>query len=121
MPIHPVAETGHSQVLSPCLAFLLAGVSGLIVANMYYAQPLVGLIGGSLGLSPAATGLVVTLTQLRSDPAIKVGLNVVSGRTKIGSVVNLAPYERQALAKYTNDAGNHVSVEVRPAAALVLN
>lgn len=64
MPIHPVAETGHSQVLSPCLAFLLAGVSGLIVANMYYAQPLVRLIGASLGLSPAATGLVVTLTQL---------------------------------------------------------
>jgi len=29
--------------------------------------------------------------------------------------------ELENLAKYTNDAGNHVSVEVRPAAALVLN
>jgi hypothetical protein len=29
--------------------------------------------------------------------------------------------ERQALARYTNDAGNHVSIELRPATALVLN
>ncbi len=63
----------------------------------------------------------MTLTQLRADPAISVGTNVVSGRTKIGAVVNLAPVEQQALARYTNDPGNHVSVELRPAAALVLN
>jgi hypothetical protein len=35
--------------------------------------------------------------------------------------VNLARVERQALARYTNDAGNHVSIELRPAASLVLN
>ena len=37
------------------------------------------------------------------------------------SVVDLSRVEHQALARYTNDAGNHVSVELRPAAALVLN
>ena len=46
-----------------------------------------------------------------------------------GTVVGITPYvvadlsrvERQALARYTNDSGNHVSVELRPAASLVLN
>ncbi len=46
------------------LAVLLSTAGGLIVANMYYAQPLAGLIGPALGLSPGAAGLIVTLTQL---------------------------------------------------------
>ena len=46
------------------LTFLLAGASGLIVANLYYAQPLIGPIAASLGMTPAAAGLIVTLTQL---------------------------------------------------------
>src|SRR5690606_23634543 len=37
---------------------------GLIVANIYYAQPLAGLIGSDLGFSPETTGLIVTLTQI---------------------------------------------------------
>lgn len=57
-------EAGSARLLSPRLAWLLVAASGLVVANMYYAQPLAGLIGSSLGLSPAAAGLVVTLTQL---------------------------------------------------------
>lgn len=43
---------------------LIAVACGLIVANIYYVQPLAGPIGGALGLSAAATGLVVTLTQI---------------------------------------------------------
>ena len=35
--------------------------------------------------------------------------------------IYLAKVEKQALARYTNDAGNHVSIELRPAASLVLN
>jgi predicted MFS family arabinose efflux permease len=46
------------------LTFMLAVACGLIVANMYYAQPLAGPIGAALGLAPGATGLVVTLTQV---------------------------------------------------------
>jgi len=37
---------------------------GVIAANLYYAQPLVALISQSLGLDPAAAGLIVTLTQV---------------------------------------------------------
>ena len=49
---------------SAALTLLLAAACGLIVANLYYAQPLAGPIGVSLGLSPGATGLIVTLTQI---------------------------------------------------------
>ncbi len=43
---------------------LLAVACGLIVANLYYAQPLAGPIAAELGMSPATTGLIVTLSQL---------------------------------------------------------
>jgi predicted MFS family arabinose efflux permease len=46
------------------MTLLLAVACGLIVANLYYAQPLAGPIGAALGLPPAATGLIVTLTQV---------------------------------------------------------
>ena len=36
---------------------------GGMVANLYYAQPIVALIAKSIELSPSAAGLVVTLTQ----------------------------------------------------------
>ncbi|MDF3834959.1 MFS transporter [Cupriavidus basilensis] len=45
------------------MTLLLATACGLIVANLYYAQPLIGPIGHALGLSPQAAGLIVTLIQ----------------------------------------------------------
>ena len=54
----------HAPTLSGWMTFQLAFACGLIVANLYYAQPLAGPIGQSLGLAPAATGLIVTLTQI---------------------------------------------------------
>jgi predicted MFS family arabinose efflux permease len=48
----------------PALVFFLAASCGLIVANIYYAQPLVGLIGPAIGLSDQTASLIVTLTQL---------------------------------------------------------
>lgn len=50
--------------ISRGMVFLLAVAAGMIVANLYYAQTLVGQISASTGLAPAAAGLVVTLTQL---------------------------------------------------------
>ncbi|SMP78304.1 Predicted arabinose efflux permease, MFS family [Noviherbaspirillum suwonense] len=43
---------------------LFAVACGLIVANLYYGQPLAGPIAAELGMSPAAAGLLVTLTQV---------------------------------------------------------
>src|ERR1700674_431992 len=63
-------QTGGSPVLpdtdsgaSASMIVLLAGACGLIVANLYYAQPLIGLIAPAIGLDPSAANLIVTLTQ----------------------------------------------------------
>ncbi|WP_425348605.1 MFS transporter [Pararhizobium arenae] len=58
------SPTSPSTSLSPAMTFLLAAACGLIAANLYYAQPLIGLISASLGLTPSAAGLIVTLTQV---------------------------------------------------------
>lgn len=46
------------------LTVLLATACGIIVANLYYAQPLVGVISSSIGLSESSSGFIVTLTQI---------------------------------------------------------
>jgi predicted MFS family arabinose efflux permease len=50
--------------VSGWLILFLATACGLIAANLYYAQPLVGPISAELGLSPRAAGLIVTMTQV---------------------------------------------------------
>ncbi|MEO5933978.1 MAG: MFS transporter, partial [Duganella sp.] len=50
--------------ISPGMVLLLAAATGLIVANLYYAQTLVGPISAATGLSAGAAGLIVTLTQI---------------------------------------------------------
>jgi predicted MFS family arabinose efflux permease len=54
----------NHETVSPWITWLLATACGLIVANLYYAQPLVGPISAALGLSPEAAGLVVTMAQV---------------------------------------------------------
>jgi predicted MFS family arabinose efflux permease len=58
-----LAAPDRSQ-MSTGLLFLLAVACGVIVANLYYAQPLVGPISASIGLAPGVSGLIVTLTQV---------------------------------------------------------
>ena len=58
------SRTDAPPSVTPALTFLLALACALIVANLYYAQPLAGLIGPALGLAPGETGLLVTVTQL---------------------------------------------------------
>lgn len=54
----------EEKKISRWLILLLAGACGLIVANLYYAQPLVGPISADTGISAGASGLIVTMTQL---------------------------------------------------------
>jgi len=58
---HP---TPHGADIAPGMVRLLALAAGLIVANLYYSQTLVGPIAASTGLSLDAAGLIVTLTQI---------------------------------------------------------
>jgi predicted MFS family arabinose efflux permease len=54
----------HVKAVSPWLTLLLASACGLVVANIYYAQPLVGPIREALGFSPETAGFIVTLAQI---------------------------------------------------------
>jgi hypothetical protein len=77
--------------------------------------------GARIELQPAgAPSIVVALTHLQSDPALAVGSAVTAGTSKVGTVVDLSQVERQALARYTQDAGNHVTLQVFQAATLTL-
>lgn len=53
-----------TQEISPGTTFLMAGACALVVANLYYAQTLVGPIGHDLGMSPQSKGLIVTMSQM---------------------------------------------------------
>ncbi|WP_229423727.1 MFS transporter [Massilia frigida] len=57
-------NTEHAGDISSGMVLLLAVAAGLIVANLYYAQTLVGPISRATGLSAGAAGLIVTLTQI---------------------------------------------------------
>src|SRR5450830_641112 len=58
------AVQGKQQDIAGWMIMLLAAACGIIVANLYYAQPLIGPIAVATGISPAAAGLIVTLAQV---------------------------------------------------------
>jgi hypothetical protein len=77
--------------------------------------------GVRVDVQPAsAPSLVVSVTRLRADPALTVGMSVAAGTSKLGTVLDLSKLERQTLARFTQDAGNHVSLEVHAAPTLTL-
>lgn len=63
-PNNRLHSLSNPPAMTSRLMFILAAACGLIVANLYYAQPLVGPISQSAGISPAASGLIVTMTQI---------------------------------------------------------
>jgi predicted MFS family arabinose efflux permease len=54
----------YAPDIAPGMVLLLAIAAGAIVANLYYAQTLVGPIAQATGLSTESAGLIVTLTQI---------------------------------------------------------
>jgi hypothetical protein len=110
--------TSALDVGAPVGTSVYSPVDGTIVAITPYVVEGKH-FGSQIDIQPQSSpSLVVAVTQVHSDPSLAVGSSVVSGATRLGSVVNLAVIERQALARYTTDAGNHVTIEVRPAATL---
>ncbi|MGH3004258.1 MAG: hypothetical protein ACRDM1_16600 [Gaiellaceae bacterium] len=75
--------------------------------------------GSRIDIQPtAAPSLDVSVSHVRVDPSLVVGSSLTAAGSKLGTVVDYSTAEQQALARYTNDAGNHVVIEVHPAATL---
>jgi hypothetical protein len=75
--------------------------------------------GDQIAIEPLANpGVVVTVTGIQSDPALSVG-SPVSTRpeawTKLGRIVDVTGALDPLLADYTQDGGNRIHLEVRPA------
>ncbi|WP_192560525.1 MFS transporter [Pseudomonas allokribbensis] len=58
------AKAEQSASLSGLMVAFLAFCCGAVVANLYYAQPIVELIAPQIGLSSANASLIVSLTQM---------------------------------------------------------
>ena len=75
--------------------------------------------GSQIDVQPTgAPSVVVSMSHLKPDPGLTIGSTIAAGTSKLGVIVDFSQVEEQALARYTQDAGNHVEVEVRRAAAL---
>jgi hypothetical protein len=91
----------------------IVGIDKVIIAGKHYGQ--------TIEIQPTfAPSLVVTVSNLAADPSLSVGSLVTSGSSKLGELLDLSRVQKQELARYTNDAGNHVLVEVHPAATAEL-
>jgi predicted MFS family arabinose efflux permease len=60
----PIETATAPQTLSTGMTLVFAAACGFAVANIYYSQPLIGLIAPELGLQMGLAGLIMTLTQL---------------------------------------------------------
>src|SRR5699024_9677361 len=60
---HRAAEAARAGI-SPRLVLVMALASGLVVANSYYAQPVVSIIAETFSASTTSVGLVVTASQI---------------------------------------------------------
>jgi hypothetical protein len=75
--------------------------------------------GSVLDIQPSGEpSVVVSVSHLRPDPALTVGSSLVAGTSKIGTVLDFSGVEKLALARYTQDAGNHVAIETHSATTL---
>jgi hypothetical protein len=105
-----VGAAAGTDVYSP-VDGTVVGISDYVLSNRTF--------GARIDIRPLdAPSVVVSMTHLRADPALTVGSTVEKAVTKVGMIVDLTSVERQALARYTQDAGNNVSLSVKPAALL---
>jgi murein DD-endopeptidase MepM/ murein hydrolase activator NlpD len=75
--------------------------------------------GSLIDIQPSGEpSVVVSVSHLRPDPSLTVGSQLAAGTSKIGTVLDFSGVERLALARYTQDAGNHVAIGIHSAAAL---
>ncbi|PBP98470.1 MFS transporter [Pseudomonas congelans] len=61
---HSSQSSHNTATMTPAMVMLFAFCCGAIVANIYYAQPIIELIAPDIGLSSTAASLIVSLTQI---------------------------------------------------------
>jgi hypothetical protein len=99
-----VGASAGTDVYSP-VDGTVAAISDQIVSR----RP----VGSRIDIRPtAAPSVIVSLTNLHTDPSLTVGSAVAASSSKLGTVADLAAVEEQSLAEVTNDEGNNVSIEV---------
>jgi len=107
--------TGGFDVGAPVGTDVYAPVDGSVIAisdRIVDGRP----YGKRIEIQPAGTpSLVVALSNVDADPALKVGTTVVASATKLGRVIDLSSVERAGLARYTQDEGQHVHLEAHAA------
>ncbi len=89
----------------------IVGISKVVLNGRVY--------GRRIDIQPSdAPSLIVSVSRLRPDPSLAVGTSLTATGSKLGQVLDLSRVEQQALARYTNDEGNHVLLEVHSAAVI---
>lgn len=109
------APTGALDVGAPPGTMAYAPVDGAIVA---VADEVVDgkRVASRIDVRPvSAPGVIVSIYHLEPSENVTVGAAVAAGATPIGRVVDLSGVESLVLSRFTQDAGNHVEIEVRPA------
>jgi hypothetical protein len=108
----PGPGTGSLDVGAAPATDVYAPVDGTVVALTDYVVS-GRRFGVRIDIQPtSAPSMLVSVSPVRADPALTVGSSLAASRSKIGTVVDLSGVERLALARYTQDAGNHVSITV---------
>lgn len=62
--IFPASETAASEKAARVLVVVIAVAAGSLIANLYYAQPLIATIARDLGMGTALAGMLVSATQV---------------------------------------------------------
>jgi hypothetical protein len=93
-----------------------APVDGTVVAISEYV--ISGRAYGSrIDVRPTeAPSVIVSLIHVDADASLAVGSPVLAVASQLGTVVDIAEVEHQALAEHARDGGNNVAIEVHPAA-----
>ena len=72
-------------------------------------------VGSRIDLRPSKSpSVMVSVMNVRPDPAIAVGTPVLAASSKLGTAANVAAVETQALAAHAPDGGNNISIAVYP-------
>ena len=104
------ADTSALDVGAPPGTDVYSPVDGTVVGITPYVVS-EKTLGARIDVQPAAAPSLSSRSPTCGLTPRSVGSSVAAARSKIGSVLD-SRVERQALARYTQDAGNHVSVEV---------